>query len=238
MGNSIAPHLESAQKTGVCALCGKGLSEFPPQLLRLGTSLRTLDLSNNKIKAIPSAIGGFTSLKSLTLASNQLGAVPAELSQLKKLEILILDHNSIKILPSGLFTKLTQLKSLSLASNQLTVFPESLGSLRHLDAVDLSDNKIRSIPESVGNLQVVELNLNRNQLASLPVSLSKCARLKVLRVEENCLPLEAITTALLKESQISLLAFDGNLFDAKQLRETDGYDQYMTRFTATKKKFT
>ena len=27
MGNSISPHLESAQKTGVCSLCGKGLSE-------------------------------------------------------------------------------------------------------------------------------------------------------------------------------------------------------------------
>ena len=51
------------------------IAQFPPQLLRLGTSLRTLDLSNNKIKAIPSAIGGFTSLKSLTLASNQLGTV-------------------------------------------------------------------------------------------------------------------------------------------------------------------
>lgn len=27
MGNSIVPHLESAKKTGVCSLCGKGLSE-------------------------------------------------------------------------------------------------------------------------------------------------------------------------------------------------------------------
>ena len=47
--------------------------QVPPQLLRLGTSLRTLDLSNNKIKALPPAIGGFTSLKSLILTSNHLG---------------------------------------------------------------------------------------------------------------------------------------------------------------------
>lgn len=148
-----------------------------------------------------------------------------ELSQTKRLEILVLDHNKIKMFPAGLFQNFTQLKTLSLASNQLTTFPESLGTLRHLDAVNLSDNKIRSLPESVGDLQVVELNLNRNQLASLPVSLSKCARLKVLRVEENCLPLEAISVELLKESQISLLSCEGNLFDSKQLRETDGYDQ-------------
>jgi len=238
MGNSIAPHLERAQKTGVCSLCGKGLSEFPPQLLQLGTSLRTLDLSNNKIKSIPSAVGGFSSLKSLTLTSNHLATLPMELSQTKRLETLVLDHNKIKMLPADLFPNFTQLKTLSLASNQLTTFPESLGTLRHLDAVNLSDNKIHSLPESVGDLQVVELNLNRNQLASLPVSLSKCTRLKVLRVEENCLPLEAISVELLKESQISLLSCEGNLFDSKQLRETDGYDQYMSRFTATKKKFT
>lgn len=238
MGNSISPHLESAQKTGVCSLCGKGLSEVPPQLLRLGTSLRTLDLSNNKIKVLPPAAGGFTSLKSLTLTSNQLASLPSELSQLKKLEVLVLDKNNLKILPAGLFTSLTHLKTLSLSSNQLTGFPEGLGALRHLDAIDLSDNKIRTLPDSVGDLQVVELNVNRNQITSLSTSLARCPRLKVLRIEENCLALEAVTPQLLKESQISLLAMEGNLFDVKKLREVDGYDQYMERFTATKKKFT
>ena len=67
--------------------------------------------------------------------------------------------------------------------------------------------------------------MNKNQVASIPVSLSRCPRLKVLRLEENCLALEAITPQLLKESQISLLAVEGNLFDAKQMREADGYDQ-------------
>jgi len=238
MGNSLAPHLESAQKTGVCSLCGKGLSEVPPQLLRLGTSLRTLDVSNNKLKVLPAAFGGFTSLKSLTLTSNHIGVLPSELSQLKKLEVLILNKNSLKVLPTGLFTSLSHLKTLSLASNQLTAFPEGLGTSRHLDVVDLSDNKIRTLPESVSELQVVELNMNKNQVASIPVCLSRCPRLKVLRLEENCLALEAITPQLLKESQISLLAVDGNLFDAKQMREAEGYEQYMSRFTATKKKFT
>lgn len=154
-----------------------------------------------------------------------LGVLPSELSQLKKLEVLILNKNSLKVLPTGLFTSLSHLKTLSLASNHLTAFPEGLGTSRHLDVVDLSDNKIRTLPESVSELQVVELNMNKNQVASIPVSLSRCSRLKVLRLEENCLALAAITPQLLKESQISLLAVEGNLFDAKQLREADGYDQ-------------
>ena len=93
-----------------------------------------------------------------------------------------------------------------------------------LDVIDLSDNKIRSLPD-VGDLQVVELNLNKNQLPSLPVTLAQCPRLKVLRVEENCLPLEAITVSLLKDSQVSLLALEGNLFDTRKLREQEGHDE-------------
>lgn len=97
----------------------------------------------------------------------------------------------------------------------------------------MSDNKIRTLPESVSELQVVELNMNKNQVASIPASLSRCPRLKVLRLEENCLPLEAITPQLLKESQISLLAVDGNLFDEKQLREAEGYEQVLIRRIST-----
>lgn len=160
-----------------------------------------------------------------------LGVLPSELSQLKKLEVLILNKNSLKVLPAGLFTSLNHLKTLSLASNQLTTFPEGLGTSRHLDVVDLSDNKIRALPESVGDLQVVELNMNKNQIALLPASLSRCPRLKVFRLEENCLALDAITPELLKESQISLLAMDGNLFDTKQLREAEGYDQVCIGFS-------
>ena len=158
-----------------------------------------------------------------------LGVLPSEISQLKKLEVLIINKNSLKALPAGLFTSLSHLKTLSLASNQLTAFPEGLGTSRHLDVVDLSNNKIRSLPESVGDLQAVELNMNKNQLASLPASLSRCPRLKVLRLEENCLALDAVNPQLLKESQISLLAVEGNLFDSKQLREADGYDQVCSR---------
>ena len=150
------------------------------------------------------------------------------------MEILILNKNSLKVLPAGLFTSLTHLKTLSLASNQLTAFPEGLGTSRHLDAVDLSENKIRTLPESVGDLQVVELNMNKNQVASLPASLSRCPRLKVLRLEENCLAVDAVTPQILKESQISLLAVDGNMFDAKQLREAEGYDQVLIQQSVLK----
>jgi len=52
-----------------------------------------------------------------------------------------------------------------------------------------------------------------------------CSRLKVLRVEENCLPLAVFTPRILRESPVSLLAVDGNVFDMKSFQALDGYDQ-------------
>ena len=67
--------------------------------------------------------------------------------------------------------------------------------------------------------------MNLNQLKSLPASLSLCPRLKVLRVEENLLELASITSDFLKNSQVCVLAVDGNLFQVKELTDKDGYDQ-------------
>ncbi|XP_031548970.1 leucine-rich repeat-containing protein 57-like [Actinia tenebrosa] len=238
MGSNISQHIDNARKTGVCSLAGKNLSEVPPQLFKLGDSLRTLDLSGNKFKSLPPEIGELTGLKNLTLSSNRFETLPKEINKLKKLETFAANKCSIKLLPAGVFTGLHNLKKLEMSSNQISTFPDEICSLRHIDFIDLSDNKLKLIPDNIGELQAMELNLNANQISYLPHSLAACPRMKVLRLEENCLPLDAVKETLLKESRLSLLALDGNLFTKKELREKEGYDQYMERFTATKKKFT
>ena len=37
-------------------------------------------------------------------------------------------------------------------------------------------------------------------------------------------------------SKVSLLAIEGNLFDVKKLNGVEGYDKYMERYTAVKRK--
>nr|XP_020025822.1 leucine-rich repeat-containing protein 57 isoform X2 [Castor canadensis] len=238
MGNSaLRAHVETAQKTGVFQLKDRGLTEFPSELQKLTSNLRTIDLSNNKIESLPPLqIGKFTLLKSLSLNNNKLTVLPAELCNLKKLETLSLNNNHLRELPST-FGQLSALKTLSLSGNQLGALPPQLCSLRHLDVVDLSKNQIRSIPDTVGELQAIELNLNQNQISQISVKISCCPRLKVLRLEENCLELSMLPQSILSDSQICLLAVEGNLFEIKKLRELEGYDKYMERFTATKKKF-
>ncbi|XP_029900122.1 leucine-rich repeat-containing protein 57 [Myripristis murdjan] len=237
MGNSaLKSHLETSQKTGVFQLTGKGLVEFPEELQRLTANLRTVDLSSNKIEVLPAAIGNFLQLKSLTLNSNKLTSIPSEMGKLKKLETLSLNGNQLQQLPASL-NQLKALRTLCLAGNQLRDFPSGLGTLRQLDLLDLSRNRIQNVPAEVSELQAIEINLNQNQISAVAASVSRCPRLKVLRLEENCLELSSIPLSILGESQVSLLSVEGNLFEVKRMRDLEGYDKYMERFTATKKKF-
>ncbi|KAM4014252.1 leucine-rich repeat-containing protein 57 isoform 1-T3 [Anomaloglossus baeobatrachus] len=237
MGNSaLKAHIETAQKTGVFQLMDKALVEFPEDLQRLSANLRTIDLSSNKIEALPPWIGKFAVLKSLSLNHNRLTVLPDELCKLKKLETLHLASNHISRLPAD-FGQLSTLKTLNLSGNQLRGIPPQLCSLRHLNVVDLSKNKIQAIPDEISGVQAIEINLNQNQISQISVQVSRCPRLKVLRLEENCLELSMLPHSILSDSQISLLAVDGNLFEIKNLRDLDGYDKYMERFTATRKKF-
>lgn len=48
------------------------LFQFPEELQRLSSNLRTVNLSDNKIELLPAAVGNFLQLKSLTLNCNKL----------------------------------------------------------------------------------------------------------------------------------------------------------------------
>lgn len=238
MGNSaLKSHLETSQKTGVFQLTEKGLQEFPEELQKLTANLRTMDLSGNKMQVLPAAIGNFLQLKSLTVNANRLAGLPAEIGKLKKLETLSVSGNQIQQLPPTV-GQLKSLRTLNLAGNQISEFPCGLGTLRHLDLLDLSRNQIHNVPAEVSELQAIEINLNQNQISVLSAEISQCPRLKVLRLEENCLELSSIPLSILTQSQVSLFSVEGNLFEVKKLRDLEGYDKYMERFTATKKKFT
>lgn len=242
MGNkeSIEKHVEVATRTGVVQLVNRQLKEFPKELLKLDKQIRSLDLSKNTIKRLPPAISSFVSLKQLTIDSNVINRLPDELGLLVKLESLSLANNKIPELPLSI-SNLKALKKVNLSGNNLTTFPVSLFVLApSLDWMDFSRNKIACLEdgrgESWSQLAAYEINLNQNQIGSITSDIASAPRLKVLRLEENCLPLASIPAKILLDSQISLLAVDGNLFQSKELMDYPGYEAYMERYTASKKK--
>lgn len=236
MGNSgLKQHIETAQKTGVLKLSQGKLNEFPPGFKQLESSLRTLDISDNKFVILPNEISRFMQLRHLNLSKNKLAKIPDCIGALTKLETFNASHNNLNSLPRT-FSNLINLKQVNLNDNHIKDFPLMFSGLKHLDMLDLSKNEIVAIPPEVCGLNVTELNLNQNQISHISSQIAECPRLKTLRLEENCLQLSAIPTRILSESKISNLAVDGNLFEAKQLSDLQGYDMYMERFTAVKKK--
>lgn len=69
-----------------------------------------------------------------------------------------------------------------------------------------------------------------HKISQISMQISHCPRLKVLRLEENCLELSMLPQSILSDSQISLLAVEGNLFEIKKLRELEGYDKVCVLF--------
>ena len=67
-------------------------------------------------------------------------------------------------------------------------------------------------------------------MSILPETIAQCPRLKVLRLEENSLEISAFTPTILKKSQISLFAVEGNLFDMKSFHHLEGYDEVRSSF--------
>ena len=238
MGNkqgSLANHLETASKTGALAFPNKKLEEFPEALQKVTGNLRNLDLSTNKITIIPIWISDFKSLKIININGNQLMNLPEEIGNLVKLETLLISGNLLKNLPKSL-GKLNNLKEIDASRNHIQEFPIELSMLKRLDLIDLNENKIKVIPDGVEDLQITELSLNQNQISVISPALAKCPRLKTLRLEKNCLTVEAIPTVLFTESNVSTLNLKGNLFNRKQLIESDGFEKYMERYTAVRRK--
>lgn len=236
MGNSgLKQHYETAAKTGVLRISDHKLKEIPEDVFGLSENLRNLDLSKNKISQIPEDLSLLKLLKQLNLSSNNIQIIPASLSNLKKLELLNISFNSISTLPDS-FLNLSNLKQIYLNNNKFKTFPKQLLGLHSLEVIDLSNNKMTEIPSGMSNLYVTELNVSQNEISTLSEDLYLAPRLKILRLEENCLSLDAILPSLLRDSKIHTINVDGNLFEPKQLASLEGYNEYTERYTAMKKK--
>ncbi len=121
--------------------------------------------------------------------------------------------------------RLSSLREVRLSANRLAEFPEALLKLDSLDLIDLSVNnlknlrgcdfshlQVRSISYIIGSglnnsqqpfvLQAVDLNLDENFLVELVPTLAKAKNLKILRLQNNQLTLDAIPEALFSDTQV------------------------------------
>ncbi|KAK0395928.1 hypothetical protein QR680_001491 [Steinernema hermaphroditum] len=165
----------------------------------------------------------------------------------KKSRVLQLKSAGLKKVPQTVEEVADILRNLDLTHNKIREIPVFIGAFTMLKQLHLSENLIEELPDeigclkklevlNIGDLKASELILNQNRLRALNNGLASCRRLKILRLQENCLSKENFSDTVLRDSTISLITFEGNMFQEKEFQQLPGYESYQDRFTAIKKK--
>ncbi|CAH9116544.1 unnamed protein product, partial [Cuscuta europaea] len=111
-------------------------------------------------------LGSFSSIKIIDLSNNHIGgAIPSKLP-LTLEKLFLSDNNFTGNIPDSL-SSLHNLSAMSLNNNHLSgKIPDSFEGLVHLVNLDLFSNNLSGrLPPSLGNLSLVTLHLQNNQLS-------------------------------------------------------------------------
>mmetsp|Transcript_21300 Transcript_21300/g.35140 ORF Transcript_21300/g.35140 Transcript_21300/m.35140 type:complete len:274 (+) Transcript_21300:94-915(+) len=234
----LSQKIENAKKTNILSLTEHKLEEIPDEVFHL-TSLRTLDISKNKLQRL-GKIGKLTELKTLNCNDNSLhsgGIVP--ISKLAKLQSLSLGKNQLEDFPTSLPPKI---KTLKIHHNSFSSIPKQIfdPKLRLLEKLDLSSNNLASIPAEISNLVGLnELNLDNNVIVSIPNELGQAKKLKVLSLRNNYIQVKStnftdmnpqpIPASVFEETLLIDLNLHGNPMTNTQLNEFEGFDIFLER---------
>ncbi|MBD3636024.1 MAG: leucine-rich repeat domain-containing protein [Crocinitomicaceae bacterium] len=114
-------------------------------------SVYRLDLSRNKLTAIPAEIYRFTNLRELDLSKNKLASLPKEF-HFKDLRILHLTKNKFEEFPEAVCQN-TSLRNLFMGKNNIKIIPDCISNLKDLIVFDIWFNPIEELPESLTQLR-------------------------------------------------------------------------------------
>ncbi|KAJ8346410.1 hypothetical protein SKAU_G00278110 [Synaphobranchus kaupii] len=130
-------------------------------------------LHGNELRSlVPKGCGiiSLTTLKVLDLHENKLTSLPDDIGQLKSLQVLNLEKNNIKALPDSI-GDLRLLQTLNVKRNSLSLLPATLGHMSSLRTLDLSENAVRELPTALANIRTLEcLTLDAAQMSFPPAS--------------------------------------------------------------------
>ncbi|KAI1753169.1 RAM signaling pathway protein [Xylaria castorea] len=114
--------------------------------------LERLALSHNKLTSFPARFSECTSLRYLNVRNNRIEKFPLALCDLNSLEILDLGRNRIRVLPREI-ARLTCLKVLAVQKNQIEELPLCLADMGSLQVLKLDGNNIMFPPKEVLHVQ-------------------------------------------------------------------------------------
>lgn len=175
------------------------------------TIVKSLDLSDQQLKQLPTDIVKLTTLEKIDIGSNpdlDLVQTFEVLKQIPSLKILLLTDGKIKAIPNNI-SQLKKLEELWLDNNELTLFPESVKQLDNLKYLRLFSNKIKKVNFKKGQLpNLIYIDLCYNEFETFPVELSALPNLKRIIIWYNSI--SVIPRSIKRLKQIEEINLEGN----------------------------
>mmetsp|Transcript_8187 Transcript_8187/g.16286 ORF Transcript_8187/g.16286 Transcript_8187/m.16286 type:complete len:465 (+) Transcript_8187:120-1514(+) len=149
--------------------------------------LKKLDLNNNSLSTLPSALGRLApTLDILFLSENTFETIPEVIGELSNLRMLSLRGNKLRRISSANLPA-QSLVWLILTNNEITDIDPSVKDLKRLRKLMLSHNKIKAIPPELGECRDLELvRLANNDISSqLPMEFLTLPKLAWISLAGN-----------------------------------------------------
>ncbi|KAL1865848.1 hypothetical protein VTK73DRAFT_5027 [Phialemonium thermophilum] len=134
-------------------LSRKNIATLPDEVVDIiKNELERLALSHNHLQDFPTRFSECTSLRYLNVRQNKIKQFPLPLCDLKSLEILDLGRNRLRELPPDI-VKLSSLKVFAIQKNMISELPLCLADMTSLQVLKLDGNPIIFPPPEVLQVQ-------------------------------------------------------------------------------------
>uniref|UniRef100_A0A6N2LPX3 non-specific serine/threonine protein kinase n=1 Tax=Salix viminalis TaxID=40686 RepID=A0A6N2LPX3_SALVM len=166
------------------------IGNLTASLAELDSSFNKLTAANNYITGpIPKSLKNCNSLLRLRLERNQLsGNISDAFGTHPHLSYMDLSDNELHGELSWKWEQFNNLTTFKISGNKISgEIPAALGKATHLQALDLSSNQlVGGIPKELGNLKLIELELNDNKLSGdIPFDVESLSDLERLGLAAN-----------------------------------------------------
>ncbi len=179
--NPIIKYLDEVLKKTCSFITNYDLKDIETINLRK-TGLTSLNIND---------FAGFTELKTLDVSENKIKFIPAGFFDLfPKLENVNFNHNIISELPGTAFAKNPQLKKVYFGGNQISVLDADLfRDKEHLSDLIFAANKLDAVPDTLfgESSKFSAVDFSNNQLAKFNPNFDKVKEILYLSIDDNLL---------------------------------------------------
>ncbi len=200
---------ESLKNVKMINLTGNRISAIPPVLAKM-TALNELYLGHNKLTAVGRELNGLRQLRIANFGNNEIKRFDMTC---RSLQILNIEHNQLKDMPEQIFTN--KLLSLYAGHNSFRKIPDSIIRCTSLVSLRLEGNDIWYFPPEMQQLAALKiLNLSGCNISYVPANICVLPNLETLYLNDN--KIATIPSAMAGLVSLKSLYLDNNAYTSFQ----------------------